>query len=79
MRAVPTATPQAPQDGGRGPHAPRGGRGRLGVVGHMPRYAGVVGHAPHARAAIRVRRRHPARKIRQDAIATLLGSCIRVV
>ena len=34
----------------------------------MPRYAGVVGHAPHVRPAIRARKRPPIRKIRSHRL-----------
>ena len=39
-----------PVYGGCGTHAPRAGRGRLGVAAHMPRKKGVVAHAPHTRS-----------------------------
>src|SRR5580692_5734410 len=51
---------RAPVDGGWGPHAPRAGRGRLGVVAHMPRYAGVVAHAPQCEIRDPARKRQPA-------------------
>jgi hypothetical protein len=70
--------PQAPIYGGRGPHAPRAGDGRLGVGAHRPRSTRVVAHAPHARTAIRASKRRHTRKSHHDVTPTRLSCCAYV-